>query len=133
MIHPDDDADEVQLDLFTDGLVRHDAPATSAEAGARIDNLAATYRRILLALSPGERTAHEISRRTGISGDTLRPRLLELAGLARNRPQFETTPLIERTDNTEPTPSGRRAFTWRITQAGSEALDREIKRAQEAA
>lgn len=117
------DDDAVQLDMLDGpGMVRHDALDTSAEAGAEIPNLTGLYARILEAMGLYRFTAEELSDYTRIKGDTLRPRLLELAGKAANRPQFKERPLIERTELKAKTRSGHMAHTWILTADGRRAL-----------
>jgi predicted ArsR family transcriptional regulator len=93
------------------GLARHDHPATAKEAAAGVDNIAAKRRRVLEAIAGGY-TDEEVSDITGMPGNTVRPRRVELIGMG----------LVARTERTRPTRSGRRAIVWDVTDKGLAAL-----------
>ena len=56
-------------------------------------------------------TCHEVCDRLGLDGNTVRPRLWELAGQG----------LVVRTEERRPTPSGRAANVYRTTAKGRAA------------
>lgn len=98
-----------------EGLARNDHPDTAQAAAKAIAPHSGTLRaRVLDALgaAPGGLAADQIERTLSLSGNTVRPRLVELrkAGLA------------EQSDRTAKTRSGREARLWVITDAGRAAL-----------
>jgi hypothetical protein len=89
--------------------LRHNGTPTSRAAAEQIEPISGKARAGILDYlrSRGAEgaTADEIEQDTGISGNTVRPRLCELDDLGR----------ISKTDETRPTSSGRRAAVWVAT------------------
>lgn len=101
-------------------LVGHNHPDTSKDAAALYRH-GGSHATILLYLWAGPATAEEIEQETGMRGSTLRPRLVELTGKARNRPV--DPPLVERTERKGRTRSGRQAYLYALTDAGHRQVD----------
>lgn len=96
-----------------EGLARTDHPDTSKAAAKAIAVKTGTLRwTVLESLRYGGLSADELERLLGLSGNTVRPRLVELrkAGFAIQ------------TERTVPTRSGRAACIWEITESGLDAL-----------
>jgi hypothetical protein len=87
-------------------LPPHNGTPTSRAAANEIEPVAGKARAAVLEylLSRGMEgaTADEIERGTSYSGNTIRPRLVELRRLGS----------VEKTDATRPTRSGRRSAVW---------------------
>jgi DNA-binding IclR family transcriptional regulator len=85
----------------------HNGTATSRAAANEIEPFAGRLRADVLIFlrSRGEEgaTADEIEQSSGIAGNTIRPRLIELKRLG----------LVQQTSATRPTRSGRKAVVWR--------------------
>ena len=103
-------------DLFNQTAPYQPTSATSREAAEAIKPVAGRCRRQVLegfrSFGNEGATRQEIADFIGMSGDTLRPRVLELARIGA----------LVNTGRTRFTPSLRRAEIWRITQAGAAML-----------
>lgn len=97
-----------------EGLARNDHPDTSKAAAKAIAVKSGTLRwRVLFALSYiGAGTAEQLERNLDLSGNTVRPRLVELRKAG----------MVIQTEHTATTRSGRAACLWQITEAGCDAL-----------
>lgn len=78
---------------------------TSDAAARTVAPRRTKYQRIVLAaLAQGDATADELELRTGLRGNTVRPRLVELV----------EANVIERTDQRRPTRTGSMAFVYQL-------------------
>ena len=103
------------------GMVGRDHPAT-AHAAAHSVPIASHRRAILRALASATTglTAEELETHTGLGGNTIRPRLVELSGERRGYPL--PTPYVRLSGRTRPTRRRRQANVYVITEAGRRAL-----------
>lgn len=101
------------------GLVGGHHPDTAVHAAVAVGSRINRQQRHLVAVLArydSGLTAQQLAAITGMTDNSVRPRLVELTGAApatRNQPA-----LVERTDDTRPTASGRRAHVYRLTEAG---------------
>lgn len=101
-----------------EGLARNDHPDTSKAAAKAIAVNTGTLRwKVLFALRYLGMTAEELEQNLGLSGNTVRPRLVELRKAG----------MVAQSEHTALTRSGRAACLWQITQAGRNALIKENK------
>lgn len=103
------------------GMVGRDHPATAHDAAHSVP-IASHRRTVLRALAsaPTGLTAEELEARTGLGGNTIRPRLVELSGERRGYPL--PTPYVRLSGRTRPTRRRRQANVYVITDAGRRAL-----------
>lgn len=115
---------ELPPELPDTGMVGSDHPDTAQDAARKIGALPiARHRRAILralASAPTGLTAEELEARTGLGGNTIRPRLVELSGERRNYPL--PVPYVRLSGRTRPTKRRRQANVYVITDAGSRAL-----------
>ena len=99
-------------DLFT--LAPHSDDDTSRAAAKRIvPHLERLQRSVMVALMARPMCAQQLETATGLSGDTIRPRLVKLRdlGMVEQHPTHYTV-----------TASGRPARVWQLTDKGREVL-----------
>ncbi len=87
-------------------MARHSGGLTSAAAAEAIEPHANRLRAVVLAAlqESGPMTSQEIEDRTGLEGNTVRPRLVELREMGR----------VRDSGLTRPTRSGRDATIWEV-------------------
>lgn len=108
------------------GLVGRDHPDTSVAAAVQAGRgISRSHGRVLLALAKvGEygATAAELEANTGLGGNTIRPRLIELTGRRADMAELAAEPLVVRTDIKRKNYGGRTSsYVYRLTVAGERA------------
>lgn len=104
----------------TPGLARNDGAQTSKDAAEAIMPATSKQRiELLRMLAAIDRPAiaQELEEFTGLSGNSVRPRLCELADDRDGK-----APLVRKTGEQGTTRAGRKADLWQITGAGRAAL-----------
>lgn len=107
------------------GLVGADHPDTAVAAavaiGAHLSKRQAVVLTALLRAGAHGATAAELEAKTGLPGNTIRPRLVELTGQRADMPTLVAEPLVVRTDTKRKTYAGKAARVYRLTEAGERA------------
>jgi hypothetical protein len=102
------------------GLARTNGAQTSKDAADSIATVSGAKRVAvlrMLAVVQHPATAEELEYHTGFSGNTIRPRLVELADGRDGK-----APLVRKTGEQAKTRAGRKADLWTITEWGHKAL-----------
>jgi len=91
----------------------HDTSHEAAAHVAKTGLAGKVQRQVLASIVDQDATAQQLEQRLGVAGNTIRPRIRELATLG----------FVEHVGNYRKAPSGRRAKVYQATQAGVSALE----------